>query len=1173
MITKRLFSILLSALFITCSVSDFNTYERNEVLAAEAEAISVNAGTCGDSAAYSLDDAGNLIISGSGTIYDYVDGKSPFANNDQIKKVSIEEGITHIGEYVFENCTSLTSIIIPDSVTSIGQYAFSGTAVKSVVIPESVVTLDSNSMFMDCKELESVVLPQSLTAIYSNAFRNCVKLKEVDIPDSVTAIQNDAFSGTTFTSLFIPLGVTMINGNALRGSKIDTIYGFKDSAAETFAKNNGLNFIESEERVWKRTDSLPVAGVYKLECDVDAKSYITISGMLDLDLNGHKVNIPEIICSSTSNVIIRDSDPQKKGTIICTEDNNLITSYNKLTIYGGNFYGYDKKTVCATVRINDGNFDFYGGEIIGYYSHALSVRTKDGVINIMGGIMKASSAENEKNNVYSVWLADTFAGTLNIKGGEIHSDLGAAVSGAPSDCIVNISGGKILSDNDYGFKCMTKGTVNLSGNICIKGEKGGIYVPNGKPVNITGAITGADVSVYAEASGLLTNGLGKYVNASTLKRYLPYIKANGTISVNNDGELSIDIPVAASTTAVSGSVTSTTTTAKPVTTTTTTAKPATTTTTTAKTTTATTTTAPTTTTTSAPDEITEEILRKRADVDGNGEIDYVDASKINRYTFDEDVNSTDYLLKDGKGDVNNDGIVDFRDSIYIMEYCAKFSVGMDLSDYFTKLTKLPKNIDKNVTISQKVASGYENDEYSTFEIEYSSDEPVRAVSGRLLFNGKPCYKVEEIIIIDKKTSYLTSGGEGKFVAYVTKNDSASGKIIFYCYGLKSGEYNISYEDLKFYGTDFAEYKGYIKKDFNPTLTIAASEVTTTTTASATTTTTTITAKPTTSTSTSTTTTATATTTTAPTTTSAPDEITEEILRKRADVNDDGEITSVDCTLVNKIFLRGNYNFPEDKGDVNNDGVVDFKDSNYILRYYAYYTMKKDVTDFFTNLTKLPKNIDKNVTISQKAASGYENDEYNVFELEFSSDEPVWAVTGQLLFNGKPWNQVGIDYMDIDIVDRKSSCDYFSENGKFYVSREKSDFTSGKIIFRCEGIDAGEYTISYENLKFYGKDFADYSGYVKKDMDPHFTIKETASVTKKNLGDIDGNKRIDAVDSSRIIAVYARLSTGGTATEEERIVCDVDRDGFIDAVDASKVSAYYAHVSTGGNLTFKEFLDK
>jgi hypothetical protein len=539
-------------------------------------------GKLGDNVTWTLDSEGTLTISGKGAISDYTDGDAPFANNEQIKNVIIDEGITHIGnyvfsschniqsielpksltgigEYVFENCSSLTNIDIPDSVTSIGQYAFSGTAVKSIVIPESVVTLDTNSMFMDCKQLESVVLPQSVTAIYSNAFKNCIKLKEVDIPDSVTAIQNDVFSGTAFTSLFIPSGVTMINGNALRDSKIDTIYGFKDSASETFAKKNGLDFVESDVRIWKRTDCLPIAGVYKLECDVDVKNYMTISGMLDLDLNGHTAKIPEIICNSTSNVIIRDSDPQKEGTMICTEDRNLITSYNKLTIYGGSFYGYDKKTVCATVRINDGSFDCYGGEITGYYSHALSVRTKDGIINLKGGTLKASSAENGKNNVYSVWLADTFAGTLNITGGELHSDIGAAVSGSPSDCIVNISGGKILSDHDYGLKCTKNSTVNLSGDISIKGEKSGIYVPNGMSVNITGAITDADVSVYAEASGVLTNGLGKYISTSTVKRYLPNIKVNGTLSVNDEGELVIDVPDITSTTTVSGSATSTTT--------------------------------------------------------------------------------------------------------------------------------------------------------------------------------------------------------------------------------------------------------------------------------------------------------------------------------------------------------------------------------------------------------------------------------------------------------------------------------------------------------------------------------------------------------------------------------------------------------------------------------------
>lgn len=699
--SKRIFAALLSAFVLTCSFSDNSILEKSNIFAVGSESAAVLTGKCGDSASYSLDDAGNLTISGSGPMSDYAEGESPFADNDKIRNVIIESGITHIGnhtfsscsgiksvelpgslnsigEFVFENCTSLSGISIPDSVTSIGQYAFSGTALKTLVIPDSAVTLDTNSMFMDCSELESVVLPQSLTAIYSNAFRNCTKLKEVDIPDSVTAIQNDAFAGTTFTSLFIPSGVTMINGNALRDSKVDTIYGFKDSPAEAFAKKSGLDFVESKERVWKRTDSLPVAGVYKLDCDVTVKNYVTINGMLDLDLNGHTVNVPEMICNSSTT--IRDSDPQKKGTVRCTADSNLITSYNKLTICGGNFYGYDKKTVCATVRINDGSFELSGGEITGYYSHALSVRTKDGIINLMGGKLKTNSAENGKSNVYSVWLADTFAGTLNITDGEFRSDLGAAVSGTPADCIINISGGKISSDSDYGLKCAKNGTVNLSGDISINGKKGGIYVPKGKKVNITGAITSADVSVYSESSGVLTNGLGKYVSASTLDRYLPDIKANGILSANNDGELMIEVPAVTTTTSATASAV---TTSASTTNNTTSTSSAYTTTSVKSETTAVSSTALTSSAivsdTSLPvtTSATETTGYSLGDVNSDGKTDANDATQVLvTYSIMSTGEKCDLALEQQKAaDVNGDGKIDASDATLILQYYGYLSTG------------------------------------------------------------------------------------------------------------------------------------------------------------------------------------------------------------------------------------------------------------------------------------------------------------------------------------------------------------------------------------------------------------------------------------------------------------------------------------------------------------------
>jgi hypothetical protein len=87
-----------------------------------------------------------------------------------------------------------------------------------------------------------------------------------------------------------------------------------------------------------------------------------------------------------------------------------------------------------------------------------------------------------------------------------------------------------------------------------------------------------------------------------------------------------------------------------------------------------------------------------------------------------------------------------------------------------------------------------------------------------------------------------------------------------------------------------------------------------------------------------------------------------------------------------------------------------------------------------------------------------------------------------------------------------------------------------------------------------------------------TTTTTAPVTKKELGDIDGNGILDAVDASKILGSYAQYSTGSKApTEDDLAVCDINKDGYIDAVDASKVLAFYAHTSTGGKLTFEEFL--
>ena len=90
-----------------------------------------------------------LTISGTGDMKDWTPASSaPWYSSygSKITSVTIEDGVTYIGNYAFRNCKSLTSIVIPESVTSIGNYAFFGCSnLRSIVIPEGVTTIGEDA--------------------------------------------------------------------------------------------------------------------------------------------------------------------------------------------------------------------------------------------------------------------------------------------------------------------------------------------------------------------------------------------------------------------------------------------------------------------------------------------------------------------------------------------------------------------------------------------------------------------------------------------------------------------------------------------------------------------------------------------------------------------------------------------------------------------------------------------------------------------------------------------------------------------------------------------------------------------------------------------------------------------------------------------------------------------
>jgi len=175
-----------------------------------AYAETVSGGTFGENLTWDLDDEGTLTIGGSGPLDSIVVSK------ESVKKVIIEDGITCIGDNVFEGCSEMTSIVIPDSVTSIGSHAFTycssleaidipdsvmnvgycafwGCGCTSISIPDNGISIDSHA-FTECNSVRSITIPGSVKSFGESVFAQCDSLSDVIIEDGVTIIADSMFA-------------------------------------------------------------------------------------------------------------------------------------------------------------------------------------------------------------------------------------------------------------------------------------------------------------------------------------------------------------------------------------------------------------------------------------------------------------------------------------------------------------------------------------------------------------------------------------------------------------------------------------------------------------------------------------------------------------------------------------------------------------------------------------------------------------------------------------------------------------------------------------------------------------------------------------------------------------------------------------------------------------------
>ncbi len=191
-------------------------------LAVTPNRVFASEGSCGDNLTWKLDegmDEGTLIISGEGDMYDFESGSLPWRFQlNEINKIIIEDGVTHIGNYAFEYAENLTDVTMPGSLTSIGCNAFAWcNKLGNITIPDSVTRIDG-SAFWRCSSLSGMTIGNSVTSIGSDAFKLCYNLTEITIPASVEKLGSSVFedcSGLTdviFQGNAPELGFEMFDG-------------------------------------------------------------------------------------------------------------------------------------------------------------------------------------------------------------------------------------------------------------------------------------------------------------------------------------------------------------------------------------------------------------------------------------------------------------------------------------------------------------------------------------------------------------------------------------------------------------------------------------------------------------------------------------------------------------------------------------------------------------------------------------------------------------------------------------------------------------------------------------------------------------------------------------------------------------------------------------------------
>ena len=164
---KMRFLLILLALCLGCFMIPIN------VRGAEAGR------QCGDQVYWNLSADGTLLVSGSGSMWDYpVEYPDFYGVRGQVRSLIIADGVTSVGNSAFYHFDSLETVSLPEGLERIQDFAFhSCTQLKEISIPATVQYVGSFA-FAKCSDLQQVLFfgaaPEFGISLFSDANPECL---------------------------------------------------------------------------------------------------------------------------------------------------------------------------------------------------------------------------------------------------------------------------------------------------------------------------------------------------------------------------------------------------------------------------------------------------------------------------------------------------------------------------------------------------------------------------------------------------------------------------------------------------------------------------------------------------------------------------------------------------------------------------------------------------------------------------------------------------------------------------------------------------------------------------------------------------------------------------------------------------------------------------------------